>query len=100
MALASRSDIERRYNRLLATYTIWVPSGEMATNWRPRFVNCWPSGSVNERRVIGGEGADGLRLHAAAPTSIPARSAARRREAHASTADGEAPPQPRASKRS
>jgi hypothetical protein len=59
----------------LATYTICVPSGEIATTWRPSFVNCWPSASVKEKRAIV-SGVDGLKSNVteleSAPTTIAA----------------------------
>src|ERR1700682_379714 len=67
MGLASVSDIDRRYNAWLATYTICVPSGEIAIIWRPGFVNCWPWPSVNENLVTVSGGVDDLKLHAAMP---------------------------------
>src|SRR5215813_3339497 len=38
------SDIDRTNRRLLATYAICVPSGEIATDGRKGSVNAWPSG--------------------------------------------------------
>src|SRR5262245_13437045 len=52
----SKSPKARRYRRWFATYTILLPSGDIATRWRPMLVNCCPSASGTDNRVVGDRG--------------------------------------------
>ena len=86
IALDSKSDMDRRYSRPSAPYTMRVPSGDMAT--APRLaLNCCPSGRVNASRVTGPAGS-GLKCQttvvvmAAEISTAPAMSIARRPTGH------------------
>src|SRR5262245_35250546 len=72
------SETARTYRRLFATYTNCVPSGEIATDGRPKSVNCCPSGNAYENRIVGAGGRDTLDHVMTIPTSVAGRIAARR----------------------
>ena len=55
----------RTYKRWVATYTMWPPSGDRATKWRPVLENRSPIGKGIGNRASLSDGADaGLSIHA------------------------------------
>jgi hypothetical protein len=70
MALASRSDIDRRYRRPSAAYAMRVPSGEMATACRAVVISCCSCSSVNANRVTVAAG-NGFSFATAAMAAAP-----------------------------
>src|SRR5262245_55973286 len=72
MGFPSGSEMERRYNRLFASYTICLPSREIAIGRFTKLNNSF-SGTVTVKRATGGGDDAGLNLQTAAPETAAAR---------------------------